>query len=327
MLYLSGLEKGLNMEIKIGNYKGIEVEVEKVELSDDMVNKQIQYTLTQNPLKESKEGSIENGDSAIFDFEGLKDGVAFDGGTAKNYEMVIGSGQFIPGFEEQMIGMTKGEEKDLHVTFPENYQEQSLAGQPVIFKVKVHDIFTSKPAELNDEFVASLQIPEVNTVSEFENYVRAYLSNEVQKQNNEKVQDVVFDALMNTVEGELPEDMIEAALEQQMQRVEMQMAQQGFSLDQYLQMVGQTRDDIREQFKDFATKQVRLEVALMEVARLEEIIDVEEEIAEQMKLIAASYGIDEEVVKQQIPHDEMEKEIKLMKASQLVLDNAIVHYL
>lgn len=315
------------MEIKIGNYKGIEVEVKKVECSQEMVERQVQYTLNQNPVKESKEGTIEKGDTALFDFKGMKDGVAFDGGTAENYEMVIGSGQFIPGFEDQMIGMGKGEEKDLHVTFPENYQEKSLAGQPVIFKVKVHDIYNTKPAELNDEFVQSLHLPEVKNVDEFYAYLKAYLSNEAQKQTDEHVQDAIFDILMNTVEGDLPEDLIQTALNQQVTRIEAQLQQQGVTLDQYLQMVGQSREDIIEQFRDFAIKQVRLEVALMEVARLENIIDVEEEIEEQMKLIAASYNVDIETVKQQIPHDELETEMKLMKASQIVLENAIIHYI
>ncbi|MGN1277541.1 MAG: trigger factor [Floccifex sp.] len=313
------------MEIKIGNYKGIEVEIKRVACTNDMVEQQVQYVLSQNPVKETKE-SIENGDSAVFDFQGLKDGVAFDGGTAENYEMVIGSGQFIPGFEEQMIGMKKGEEKDLHVTFPENYQEKSLAGQPVIFKVKVHDIFSKKPSQLNDDFVKSLNIPDVKNVDEFYAYTKAVLSNEAAKKDDEHVQDAVFEILMNTVEGDLPQDLIDVALNQQIARVETQLMQQGMALDSYLEMIGQTRDDLKSQFMDFATKQVRLEVALLEVARLENIVDVEDEIEEQMKLIASSYNIDIEMVKQQIPHDELEREMKLMKASQVVMDHAIVNF-
>ena len=164
-------------------------------------------------------------------------------------------------------------------------------------------------------------------MDEFYAYLKAYLSNEAQKQTDEHVQDAVFDILMNTVEGDLPEDLIQTALNQQVTRIEAQLQQQGVTLDQYLQMVGQSREDIIEQFRDFAIKQVRLEVALMEVARLENIIDVEEEIEEQMKLIAASYNVDIETVKQQIPHDELETEMKLMKASQIVLENAIIHYI
>ena len=313
------------MEIKIGQYKGIEVEVEKVALTDEMVDRQIQYALTQNPLKEEKD-VIEEGNSAVFDFEGIKDGVAFEGGTAKNYEMVIGSHQFIPGFEEQMIGMKKGESKDLNVTFPENYGEKSLAGQPVIFKVTVHQIFETKPAQLNEEFVKALAIPGVETVDELKKYIESYLENEMKKQNDEKVQDAVFDVLMNSVEGDLPQEMVDLALQQQVQRVAADLRQQGATIEQYLQMVGQTMDQLKEQLSEFAQKQVRLQLGLMKVAELENINNVDEDVDAQYQLIASSYNVDVEEVKKQIPYDELAKEIRLMKASQIVMENAKVSY-
>ena len=313
------------MEIKIGQYKGIEVEVQKAELTDELVERQIQYALQQNPLRVEKE-EIEEGNTAIFDFKGLKDGVAFDGGTAEGYQMVIGSHQFIPGFEEQMIGMKKGEKKDLNVTFPENYGEPTLAGQPVVFEVTVHEIFENKPAELNEEFVKALNIPEVNTVDDLNAYIRAFLSNEIQKQNDEHAQDVIFEALMNTVEGDLPQDKIDVALDQQLARISQELLQQGASLQQYLDMVGQTEEDLKKQFMEFATKQVKLEVALEKVAELEGIVDVSEDVEEQMKMIASSYGMDLDTVKAQIPFADLEKEVKLMKASQIVLENAKVSF-
>ncbi len=313
------------MEINIGQYKGIEVEVKKAELTEDMIQQQIQYALSQNPLKIEKD-VIEEGNTAKFDFKGLKDGVAFDGGTAENYEMVIGSHQFIPGFEEQMIGMKKGEKKDLHVTFPENYGEPTLAGQPVVFEVTVHEIYESKPAELNQEFVDALRIPEVTNVDELKEYIRRFLEDEAQKQTDERVQDAVFDALMNTVEGDLPQELVDIALQQQVSKVGNDLRQQGATIEQYLQMVGQTMDDLKAQLSDFAKKQVKLELALMKVAELENIVDVTDEVNEQFKLIASSYNVDVEEVKKEIPFEELAKEIKLMKASQVVLDNAKVTF-
>ena len=313
------------MEVKIGQYKGIEVEVEKTELTDEVIERQIQYALQQNPLKVEKD-VIEEGNTAVFDFEGIKDGVPFDGGTAKDYEMVIGSHQFIPGFEEQMIGMKKGESKDLNVTFPENYGEKSLAGQPVIFKVTVHNIFETKPAELNEEFVKALNIPGVTTVEALREYLTNYLENEVKRQNDEKVQDAVFEKLMDTVEGDLPQEMVDYALQQQVQRVSADLRQQGATIEQYLQMTGQTMEDLKGQLTEFAQKQVKLEMALMKVAQLEKIDNVDDDVKAQYDMIASSYNVDVEEVKKQIPYDELAKEMKLMKASQVVLENAKVAY-
>lgn len=313
------------MEIKIGQYKGIEVEITKAELTDEMIEQQIQYALAQNPLKVEKD-EIEEGNSAVFDFKGMKDGVAFDGGTAENYEMVIGSHQFIPGFEEQMIGMKKGETKNLDVTFPENYGEKSLAGQPVVFEVTVHQIFATKPAELNQEFVGALNIPGVTTVEELREYIQKFLENEAQKQTDERVQDAVFEALMQTVEGDLPQEMVDIAIQKQVSKVSSDLRAQGATLEQYLQMVGQSMDEFKVQLTDFAQKQVKLELALMKVAELENITNVDEDVNAQFELIASSYNVDVEEVKKQIPYNELANEIRLMKASQIVLENAKVSY-
>lgn len=313
------------MEIKIEQYKGIEVSVEKVELTDEIVDRQMQVALSQNPIQIEKE-VIEEGNTAEFDFEGLKDGVAFDGGTAKGYKMVIGSHQFIPGFEEQMIGMKAGESKDVNVTFPEAYHEPSLAGQPVVFKVTVHKVFEEKPAELNEEFVESLGISDVHTVEELKDFIRKSLENEAQKQTDERVQNAVFDVLMEKVEGDLPQELVDQALQQQIQRISAELQQQGFSLEQYLEMVGQTMDDINAQCLEFAQKQTRLQCALGKVAELEGIENVDDEVDAQLQMIASSYGMEMDQIKEMIPRDELAKEIRLMKASQIVLDHAKVEF-
>ena len=312
------------METKLGQYKEIEVTVTPVKYTEDDLKRQLDYMLAQNPKKIAKD-VIAEGDSAIFDFKGMKDGVAFPGGTAEGYEMVIGSHQFIPGFEEQMIGMAKGEKKDLNVTFPENYQEASLAGQPVIFEVTVHEIYSKEPAELNDEFVANLSIPEVNTVDELKDYVQDYFVQTANQKTMEQAEDLIMEALLEMTECDIPQDMVDLAIQQQVSRVRQQLAQQGVTLEQYLQMTGGNLDDLKAQLTEAAKKQVKLEMALTKIVELEEIICSDREIEEQYDMIAKQYQMNVQDIKNEITPNQMSKDLCLMKASQVVLQNAKVN--
>lgn len=312
------------MEIK--QYKEIEVEVETVQYNEKDLENQIQYILTQNPDKVSKEGLIENGDTAIIDFEGFKDGVAFEGGKGENYELTIGSQTFIPGFEEQMVGMKKGETRDLNLTFPKNYQASELAGADVVFKVVVRDIIENKPAQLNDEFIKKLNIPEVNDVEAFRKYVQDYLQYEANQRTREKAEDAIMNKLLAGVETEIPQNRVDEAIQQQVSRVNNQLQQQGATLEQYLQMTGMSMEDLRNQLTEAAKQQVKLELTLNKIAELEKITVSQEEIEQQYKNIAQSYGMSEEDVQKYITPNTLMKDMLLMKASQIVLQSAKVNH-
>lgn len=312
------------MEIK--QYKEIEVEVETVQYNEKDLENQIQYILTQNPDKVSKEGLIENGDTAIIDFEGFKDGVAFEGGKGENYELTIGSQTFIPGFEEQMVGMKKGETRDLNLTFPKNYQASELAGADVVFKVVVHDIIENKPAQLNDEFIKKLNIPEVNDVEAFRKYVQDYLQYEANQRTREKAEDAIMNKLLAGVETEIPQNRVDEAIQQQVSRVNNQLQQQGATLEQYLQMTGMSMEDLRNQLTEAAKQQVKLELTLNKIAELEKITVSQEEIEQQYKNIAQSYSMSEEDVQKYITPNTLMKDMLLMKASQIVLQSAKVNH-
>ena len=184
--------------IKLGQYKNIEVEVESKQVTDEMVEQQVNAIVAQNPMLVDKEGLVENGDITIIDFEGFKEGVPFDGGKAEGYQLEIGSGSFIPGFEEQMVGMAKGETRELNLTFPENYGAAELAGAAVVFKVTVHQIKNKQVSELSDEYVASFGNPNIKTVEDLKQMVRFQLEDQFRQERAGMVEDKVLDVLLSS---------------------------------------------------------------------------------------------------------------------------------
>ena len=265
--------------IKLGNYKGIEFKVEKVPVSNEEVEQQIQMILAQSSQTEEKDGdTVENGDIATIDFVGLKDDVAFEGGTGNDYDLEIGSGSFIPGFEEQMIGMKVNETRDLNLTFPENYQAEDLAGQDVVFKVTVKKLSVKKEAELNDDFVEGLGVPEIKTVEDLKAYINEGLQQQHDQQYEAQKENTIFDAFMADSEVELDDDAIDEALDRQMSYMANQMMAQGIQLDQYLQMTGMDEEKLREQMKPSATQQAKLEALIDEIKTKEKFILFVDEI-------------------------------------------------
>ena len=192
--------------IKLGQYKNIEVEVESKQVTDEMVEQQVNAIVAQNPMLVDKEGLVENGDITIIDFEGFKEGVPFDGGKAEGYQLEIGSGSFIPGFEEQMVGMAKGETRELNLTFPENYGAAELAGAAVVFKVTVHQIKNKQVSELSDEYVASFGNPNLKTVEDLKQMVRFQLEDQFRQERARMVEDKVLDVLLSASEVEFDEE-------------------------------------------------------------------------------------------------------------------------
>lgn len=311
--------------IKLGQYKDIEVSVEKHIISDDEVTNQINGIVAQSQSYEDKTTDVvENGDVTIIDFKGMKDGVAFDGGTAEGYQLEIGSGSFIPGFEDQMIGMKKGETRNLNLTFPENYGAADLAGADVVFEVTVHNIQVKKAAELNDEFVKSLNIPEVNTVDELRVFMKGQLEVQAQQQYSQMVENAVMDKLINDSDVDVEDEDIQKALEQHIQRISMELSSQGMALDQYLSMMGMNEDVLREQLKPTATQQAKFEAIIDEVAVVENIQTSDEELNEQVEKIAEYNQVTTEMVLEKVKLDDLRHDFNRVKASSLIINSAIV---
>lgn len=272
--------------LKLGNYKGIPYSLDKVTVSDEEVSQQIQMILSQSNSKVEKEGdTVENGDIATINFVGLKDGVAFEGGTGNDYDLEIGSGTFIPGFEEQMIGMKVNETRDLNLTFPENYGAADLAGQAVVFQVTVTKLSVKKEPELNDEFVTTLGVEHLQTVADLNDYIRQGLQQQHDQDAQVKAENAIFDAFMADSDVELDDDDIDSALDRQMSYMANQMASQGIQFDQYLQMTGMDEATIREQMKPNATQQAKLEVLIDEIIKVENIVVTQDVLDEQLDLV------------------------------------------
>lgn len=310
--------------IKLGNYKGIEFHVDKVAVSEEEINQQIQMILAQSMQTEEKVGDVvENGDIATIDFVGLKDGVAFEGGTGNDYDLEIGSGSFIPGFEEQMVGMKLNETKDLNLTFPENYHASDLAGQEVVFKVTVKKLSVKKEAELNDEFVVNLQVPEITTVDE----LKAYLSEGLQQQHDQQYEtqkeNMIFDAFMADCEVELDDEAIDEALDRQMSYMANQMASQGIMFDQYLQMTGMDEATLREQMKPSATQQAKLEALIDEIIVVEKLEVSQEVLDEQLDMVAQANQMTKEEVLEKINVEGFKHDLARMQASRIIVNNAV----
>lgn len=310
---------------KLGQYKGIEVKVEKHTATDEEVNQQIEAMVAQNPTFVEKDGEVEHGDMTTIDFEGFKDGIAFDGGKAEGHQLEIGSGQFIPGFEEQMIGMKKGETRDLNLTFPEDYGMADLAGADVIFKVKLHKIENKKDSELNNEFVTSLNVPNMETVEDLQNQIKVQLQSQHDQKYRTDVENAIFDKLIQASDVEVSDEDVQRAMEQHIQHIRMELAQQGMQLEQYLQMTGANEEILRQQLEPSARQQAIFEAIIDEIVTVENITTTDEEVDQQVEMIAQQNQMTKEDVLTRIQPDDLKRDYNRMKASQLVIQSAQIN--
>lgn len=308
--------------IKLGNYKGIEATVSKEPVTQEQLDAEVQRLVAQSSTLVEKEGEVANGDVTTIDFEGFKDGVAFDGGKAEGFQLEIGSGQFIPGFEEQMIGMTKGETRELNLTFPEEYGAAELAGADVVFKVTVHKIENKKEAELNDEFVASLNAPEITTVDQLVDNVKASLEAQSEQAYNAAKENAALGVLIDASEVEVDDADVQRAIELQLQHLSMELARQGMQLDQYLQMMGMDQSVLVEQLKPTATQQATFEAIIDEIVAVEKLETTDEEVDQQVEQIATYNQVTKEEVLNQIAVADLKRDLNRIKASQLILNSA-----
>lgn len=277
--------------ITLGEYKGIEVTKLSTEVTDELVEERIKRDQERKAENVIKEGAIEKGDTAVIDFEGFVDNVAFEGGKAENYELEIGSGTFIPGFEDQLIGMVTGEQKDINVTFPENYAEQ-LAGKPAVFKILVHEVKTKQLPEVDDEFVEDLEIKDVKTKEEYLAYIKKELAENLTRQAENHFVNTLVDKVLAGVKTELPESVVNHEVEEQVKRVEKQAKAYNIPVDLLLKYSGvESMDAYKEQAKAYIEKDILTELCFEEIAKVEKLEPTEEEVfAEYDKLC----GITEE---------------------------------
>ena len=307
---------------QLGNYKGIEVTISSRQVNQEDVEREIQQLLSQRSQLVEKDGTVENGDVTTIDFKGLKDGVAFDGGTAEGYQLEIGSGSFIPGFEEQMIGMAKGETRDLNLTFPENYGAKDLAGADVVFQVTVHHIASKVKAQLDEEFVKSLQIPDVETVDDLKMKIREGLENQnIQALNAEK-ENKVLGVLIENSDVEVEDEDIQRALDQHVKYVTNELAKQGMALEQYLQMMSMDQDALHAQLMPAAKQQAIFEAIIDEIVKVENLMTSDEDVDRQVDLMAQQYQMDKKDILEKIDLEGLRRDLNRIQASQLILNSA-----
>ena len=310
--------------VELGQYKGLDVKkaqvkVTKKEIEAELKNYQNQFA----ELVIKEDGKVENGDTAVIDFEGFKDGVAFEGGKGENHPLEIGSGSFIPGFEEQLIGMGVGEEKEIEVTFPENYQVADLAGQKATFKVKVHEIKSKVLPEIDDELAKDINVDGIETLADLETYTKEQIRNRKQNEAEAKFSDDIFNAVIENTPLEVPDAMIETELQQMIREVEQNLSQQGLTLDLFQQLTGKTLDDMKAEMREQAEKRVKFNLILSEIVKVENIEVSDEEVDEEIKEIASYYGREFDEVKKLFEGQQVQikNDLATRKAVQLIKDN------
>ena len=313
-------------DITLGEYKGVEVEKEQVNVTEAEVENYINQVLKNKAeLVLVEDRTLQLNDTAVFDFEGFVDGVAFEGGNAENYSLKIGSGQFIPGFEDGMVGLATGEERDVVVTFPENYGASDLAGKEATFKVKLHEIKEEVLPELTDEFVSELEVEGVKTVEEYKTNILNKLTEEKTQASDNKFVADLLDKVCEDAIADIPEAMIETEVENQVRRIEEQAKMYGMPLEMLLQYSGmKDLDAFKAQAREYSAKKVLEEVVLDKVARVENLVPTEEAIEAEYATLAEGYHQDVELVKKQISKENIIAFLTNKLAIDFLKANAIV---
>ena len=308
-------------EVNVKKYKGLNIKPEKVEVTDEEINHELGHLLERyTELVNKEDGTVESGDVAVIDFEGFKDGVAFDGGKGENYSLEIGSNTFIPGFEDQIIGMKSGEEKDLDITFPEDYGAKDLAGAKVVFKVKVNEIKTKEKRELDEEFFEDLGMEGVNSEETLKEEIKKSIEAQKEAEAENNYIDKILEEVSKNVEVDIPEPMVDEEVNRLLKRFEEQMKMQGISLDLYYQFTNSNEEALKSQMEKEAYSNVLYRLMLEEIMNLEKIEVSSEEAEKEAEELAKKYQMekDEFLAKfggiEMIQYDlEMRKAIELLK--------------
>ena len=310
-------------EITVSEYKGLSAIKDAVEVTDEAVMSEIDRVRDRQSREiEVTDRAAAMGDTVTIDFDGYVDGVAFDGGKSENYNLVLGSGSFIPGFEDQIAGKNIGDNFDVLVTFPNEYHADNLAGKEATFKCVLHAIKVKELPELDDEFVKD--VSEFDTVDEYKASIKAKLEENAEKMEDRKVEDQLLDALCEKVEGEIPEVMYENEAENCVRDYENRLRYQGMDLATFMKYTGQTIETLKTQFRPQAEKQVKTRLALEYIAKAEGLTATEEDVNTEYQKIADAYGIEVDKVKASIEAAAIEADVVVGKAVLLVRDNAVI---
>ena len=308
-------------EVKIGKYKGIEAVKESIEVSDEEMEKEL------NDVRERyariiniEDRPCKDGDLATIDFEGFDNGVAFEGGKGENYPLALGSNTFIPGFEEQVLGHAIGDEFDINVTFPEDYQEKSLAGHPVVFKIKLHEIKERQLPDLDDELAKDAS--EFDTLEEYKNDLKKQLLDKKEKLSKSAYEGKIMEAIVEEMEAEIPECMIKARIKDLVNDFAQRLSMQGLKLEDFLKYTGEGTDKFFDSFRPQAENQVKSRLAMEAVAKAEGFAATEEEIENEYKRMADEYKSTVEELKSFIPAEDLAEDIGCRKALDFVVENA-----
>ncbi len=310
-------------EVKLGEYKGLEVEKVETEVTDeDVANELKTLQERQAELVVKEDGKAENGDTVVMDFEGFVDGEAFEGGKAENYSLELGSGQFIPGFEEQLVGLAAGEEKDVEVSFPEEYHATELAGKPAVFKVKLHEVKGKELPELDDEFAKDVD-EEVETLDALKEKIKNRLVDSKKHEAEHHVRDTVVDKAAANAEIDLPAVMIDTEVDRMMQEFEQRLQTQGMNLELYFQFSGQDENALREQMKEEGEKRVRVSLTLEAIAAAENLEVSEEDVDAELNKMAEMYNMTVENIKAALGNvDGIKGDLKVRKAVEFLVENS-----
>lgn len=319
-------EVALKPPVELGKYKGVKIDKISTEVSDEDIDKEIKREQEANArMITVDDRPVKDGDTAVIDFEGFIDGEAFQGGKGDNYSLVIGSGSFIPGFEDQLIGKNIGDDVDVNVTFPEDYNAKELAGKPALFKVKIHEIKVKELPELDDEFAS--EVSEFDTMAEYREDVKKNLSEKKEKEAKEKKEDAVIEAIIKDSKMDIPEAMIDTQAKNMVNDYARRLQSQGLSLDQYFMFTGLNLEKFTEQMKTGAVKRIESRLVLEAIVKAENFDVTDEEYEKELARIAEESKMEVDKLKEYIGDDEygrkqIEDDLKIQKAIDLIVDNA-----
>ena len=308
-------------EVTLGEYKGLSAEKEEVKVSAADVNERLKTMQDRNTRLVSVEREAQNGDTVVIDFEGFLEGVPFEGGKGENYSLELGSSSFVPGFEEQLVGLKAGDEKDLDITFPEEYTPE-LAGKAVVFKVKVHEVKGKEVPELDDEFAKD--VSEFDTLKELKADLKKKITEERQKAADSAFEDTLMEMVADNLTVEVPDAMVETQARQFIDNFKMQIAQSGIPYDQYMKMTGNDEEKMMAEAKGPALRQVLVDLAIAAIVKAENIEVNDEEVEAEYSKLAEMYGMDVETVKKYVTVDQIKDQLCTKKAVDVVADSAVV---
>ena len=307
-------------EVTLGQYKGLEVEKTEPTVTDEQIQAELDNMAKNVASTENVDRPAEMGDTANIDFEGFDNGVPFDGGKGENFDLKLGSGSFVPGFEEQIVGMSAGEEKDIDVTFPQDYHKE-LAGKAVVFHVKVNKITVTIVPAQDDEFAKD--VSEFDTLEALKADIRAKALEKAQKQADSAFENAAVEKAAENTTVDMPNALVEKELDIQMERFGYQLQMSGYSMEQYAKMMGGDVNTMRNAFRPTAEKQAKISVTLEKIAEVENLTVTAEDIEEEFQSMAKQYEMEEDKIKEMVPMDELTESLKTRKAVKLIVDSAV----